>query len=77
MKIYKHPIYIQFPQYVKAQNFLHVGKQGSEYFVWVEDGERLFEILIVATGMSVPDNSVHIGTIVDEPYVWHVYARPE
>jgi hypothetical protein len=30
------------------------------------------------TGFGVPDEAVHVGTTLDDPFVWHVYrlARP-
>ncbi len=79
-KIYKDPIYVGYPQYIRASKFLHVGVQEGHYYVRSEHEEgssELWEVLIVGTGMVIPNNSTHVGTIQDRGYVWHVYARPE
>lgn len=59
---------------------ISVGMQHDQCCVWFEcDPDRPKEkltIFCVGTGFGiVPDDGRFIGTIVDDPYVWHFYAR--
>lgn len=33
--------------------------------------------LVVGTGMGVEPDTVHIGSVINEPFVWHIYERPQ
>lgn len=35
-----------------------------------------FEFTTAGTGWSVGDDFVLIGTVIDGPFVWHVFMRP-
>lgn len=57
--------------------FLHVAFQGDKLCIWVEvdtdDDAHLNHFHVVGTGFSVPEGGAHIGSVVEDPYVWHVY----
>ncbi len=58
--------------------FLHVEMQGHVSCIWAEvdtDSKPVVEHLhVVGTGHEVPADAAHLGTWLDGPYVWHLYA---
>ena len=58
---------------------IHVGMQNGAPYIWVEvstnphlDIEgRYFEI--AGTGWEIEDDAVHIGSVIDGAFVWHIY----
>ena len=56
---------------------VHVGLQNGFIHLWVEvdtdtyNAERRFQIF--GTGHNIPDSAVHVGSVMVDPYVWHVY----
>lgn len=53
-------------------------QQEGEACVWVESPDDtglrdLRKFLVVPTGDSVPDPGVYLGTVSDDPFVWHIY----
>jgi hypothetical protein len=30
---------------------------------------------VIGTGHSIPENSTHIGSFVNDPFVWHLYQE--
>jgi hypothetical protein len=78
--VYKYPITIgrtdlNLPVEAKI---VHVGLDPSGApCLWAEvdpysDRERR-TFVIIGTGHGVPEKATHIGSVVDEMYVWHVY----
>lgn len=62
----------------KGAKILHVDSQGSKLYMWAEvdtsqeDEFRQFEVY--GTGWELPDgNKTFLGTIIVDPFVWHVY----
>ena len=46
--------------------------------VWIEvrpqpAGQSPSELIVIGTGMSFNDEWEHVASIVDEPFVWHIY----
>ena len=35
----------------------------------------LVELRTFGTGHDIPDDAAYLGTVVDEPFVWHVFSR--
>jgi hypothetical protein len=65
---------------IGAGPVVHVACQGSPYIVqvWTEDsasGHRAARVY--GTGQPVPDDDVHLGSVLAGPFVWHVYASPD
>lgn len=65
---------------------LHVALVGGRKIMgWFEvpvDSDKLarprtheVEFIIVGTGHEVPDNGVHLGTVIEHEFVWHMYMR--
>lgn len=56
---------------------VHVGMQAGQIAMWVEvdpsegEGPRIFRV--AATGEGVDDLWKYVGTVLDDPYVWHVF----
>lgn len=89
--VYKYPLDgdgdgtprpIKMPTNAKV---IHVDQQGKGFFLWAEHefvpeailpvSERYFEI--IGTGGRVPNRSTYVGTIMDDPFVWHVYETTQ
>ena len=58
----------------------HVGTQTLGFItMWAEidreadEETRIFTI--VPTGGDVPENSVYVGSTIDQPFVWHLYEH--
>lgn len=55
------------------------GKQQDRFTVWyeVDTGEPIitYEWFISGTGIRLPENARHIGSIIDGAFVWHFYWR--
>lgn len=86
--IYKYEIPFNSGAYGRFQvetfavgEFLHVEMQGAAPCIWVEvdtDSAPAVEYLqVVGTGHEVPVGGVYLGTWLDGPYVWHLYALSE
>lgn len=87
MVIFKYYLDMVGEQYVPVHapaKFIHVGLDpGGHICLWAEVSENQdfspIRVCIVGTGDGVPTpkNGVginHIGSVVDENYVWHVYV---
>ncbi|MFH7600597.1 hypothetical protein WDV06_36700 [Streptomyces racemochromogenes] len=62
----------------RIHRVLHVAFQGDKLCLWAEvdtdDSAQLNHFHVVGTGFNVPNNVArHIGSVVEDPYVWHVY----
>ena len=63
----------------EGSTVVHVAMQDKHVTLWAEvtDGGQpeLREFLIVGTGQTIPDRVPfqHVGTVMDGPFVWHVY----
>lgn len=60
--------------------WIHVAWQNSRLCVWgiVEsDNEKVsIDFFVVGTGHPMPERPVaHIGSVLDGPFVWHVFTR--
>ena len=80
--IYKYPLTRLTTLELYNPKVVHVGMQGDEAFVWIEQdlgfANTKLTLLIIGTGHQVPEAGVeHVGTFMDGPYVWHVYKRQE
>lgn len=85
--VYKFPIALDERSSVRmprGAKILSVGMRGPQMFAWtlVEKGrtdtvERRFSIF--GTGHTIPDDhiGVFVGTVLDGPYVWHIFVDPE
>lgn len=84
--IYKFPLAIEERQNIEflkqagtTPKIIHVGidPQGQPC-IWIEltPGKYFtgYEIYIVGTGERIPGSSNHIGSFVQDRYVWHVYV---
>ncbi len=54
------------------------GNKGHTLCIWVEtnqDEKVLIDrtFIVVGTGHIIPNNTFYIGTVIMEPFVWHVY----
>lgn len=82
--IWKYPLResvteLEFPAGSKV---VHVGVQGSDICIWVEQSPDLTDGLfkrtfyIVGTGHPIPTGHAHMdhmGTVMQSPFVWHIY----
>jgi hypothetical protein len=59
---------------------VHVGMQNGELMLWAElDTHALTKpprvYRVFGTGHEIPDMWMHVGTVFDGPFVWHVYEK--
>lgn len=49
----------------------------TEVVIWTEEGDPAPKrtVRVYGTGHPIPDTSRHLGSVVIEPYVWHVYEE--
>lgn len=87
-RIHKFPLELTEHQTVTFRSpapcadLLTVQMQNDVPTLWVETDrmapEHTVHIFIVGTGNPIPDNAVmHLGTVIDDGYVWHIYASHE
>ncbi len=69
-----------------GSRILSVGNQRGDICIWAEvdtvspytGKEPITEDIkfyVIGTGESVPDNLKYLGTVIIEPFVWHVYQE--
>ena len=56
---------------------LHVAPQGGLIRLWAEvetnSPEKTHRFQIIGTGHEVPKGAQYLGTVLDPPFVWHLY----
>jgi hypothetical protein len=73
--IYKYTLdgSVYIPQ---GSTVVQVGVQDGLYCIWAAVDtdapveERVF--VVVGTGSELSDNMVHVGTVFENPFVWHI-----
>lgn len=85
--IWKFPLRLTDVQTVMmpaGAEILAVGVQADGIMLWARVDPAVSErqgynIAIVGTGHPAPDDtqSTYIGTVMDGPYVWHVFTEKE
>lgn len=54
-----------------------VEMQNGSPHIWFEHNRSAFKeqrfFRIYGTGFDIPDNSIHIGSVIDGMFVWHIY----
>ena len=81
--IYKYPIEITNKQIIEMPcnyKLLHVGldPEGNPVLwaeVYTSSPTALVPIYVIGTGHPVPEETKHIGSFVQIPFVWHVYTN--
>lgn len=58
---------------------VHFARQRDEMFVWIDDFVDAYTNLtltlrVVGTGHEFPEHLDHMGSLVDGPWVWHLYG---
>jgi len=79
--IWKHPLKLTDTQELMFPEgyIVHVGEQHGIITLWVlvdpETKQRPYKIHILGTGRQIPDNLMHIGTVITAggALVWHVF----
>ncbi len=55
----------------------HVDMQRDQVCLWLEVEQAskpvAYSIEVVGTGHPVPDAYMHLGSVIDRQFVWHVY----
>lgn len=84
-RIYKYPLHISHSQTVAIHDgakVLHVDNQYGVLTMWAEvnvsdTNPTVYEtVYVVGTGNPVPDMAKHhLGSVIIDPFVWHVYAE--
>jgi hypothetical protein len=65
------------------RNVLHVGLQDGNICAWVErddywaNNDHSVELMITGTGHEVPKLCAHVGSVIQPPFVWHVWQNNE
>ena len=59
--------------------FVHVGQDpNSDWCLWAEvDRSNMrtsLKVFVIGTGHEVPEGATYLASIVDGPFVWHVYT---
>jgi hypothetical protein len=56
---------------------IFVGTQNTFVMLWCENrgpsAQRTFKVF--GTGHDIPDGWVHVGSVQEPPFVWHVYEK--
>lgn len=77
---YEVPPSTRLVELPRDSRIVHVGEQLDLLMLWVEHGvpndnttytSRHFDVF--GTGGFIPEDSRHVGTFFDGPFVWHVY----
>lgn len=61
---------------------LAVGTQGGDpsiVYVWtaeIDESHPARRVRAYGTGWDIPNGHEHIGSVVADPYVWHLYSAP-
>lgn len=81
--VYKYEIDLTQGTTVKAcapAKPVHFARQDSSYCVWVEQQvgqpDTTIEFYVVGTGHPIPEGFEHVSSILDGPFVWHLYRSP-
>lgn len=76
-KVWKYEVTLSPTLMPFGAKIVHVGMQGHDPYLWAEvDPDAPTEdrhFVVVGTGQDIPESSVHVGTVLDRPFVWHVY----
>lgn len=83
-RIWKFPLQPAERQRISTPSemaFLSLGKDGAgEICIWAavdtKSANRMTEIVIVGTGKPLPYVGTYLGTVMDGPFVWHVFTGP-
>jgi hypothetical protein len=61
----------------KGATVIHAGPQGADICLWARVNpsadEEIRSFVVVGTGGAVDDAAVHVGTVFQGPFVWHVF----
>jgi hypothetical protein len=78
-KIYKYQLSLGETTIKLPESFqvLHVGEQNGLLMLWVEldlNASKIpYTFHVIGTGHSVKPHMHHIGSVIMNPFVWHVY----
>jgi hypothetical protein len=84
LKVYKYQLTGQDNNHLSADvpagaNIIHADMQNSIPCIWaVVDPTARLETLyftFTGTGFDVPPDSIHVGTMFQGPYVWHLFQE--
>lgn len=71
--------YVDLPAVHKMVHVAMVGRDLVGWFeVQVDDVSALnntVEFIVVGTGRAIPTNAVHVATVLDGEFVWHLYRK--
>ena len=82
MKIFKYPLHVTDQQIVQmpaCSKIIHAGLDPTGCpCLWAkvdpdEKNNKDVIVRIVGTGHDVPPNTLHVGSFVQNPFVWHVF----
>ena len=84
-KVYKYPLEGADQCHLSATvpegaKIIHVGMQGGVFVIWcVVNPNTIVEdclyFTVVGTGFDVPPDGVHVGTMFEGPFVWHLFQE--
>lgn len=63
----------------RASLIVHVGYQGQNVQLWAEvdteepDVERIFRVYGTGQPFADGEQGVHVATLMDGPFVWHIF----
>lgn len=63
-------------------NFLHLAIQSASIQLWAVHDEDTFPssshiFVTIGTSQPIPEEYYHVGTVLDGPFVWHVFYTVE
>ena len=63
-----------------GSKFVHFGVQNDEFMVWLEVDEEFpmveRHLAVKGTGHLIPQFAEHLGSVISDPFVWHLYELP-
>ena len=61
----------------KGAEILHIGHQRERRYVWAladDCADTVGRVLVIrGTGDELPHDGVYVGTLMEDPWVWHVF----
>lgn len=77
-RMYKYPISIDDVTVVSLRGDIkHIGIQDGSIFAWAEHLDQgpavEYHLQVFGTGSAVPQGAIHVGTVFQGLWVWHIY----
>lgn len=80
-QVWKYPLTMGINEVLlpAEHKIVHVALQHGNITMWAEVSlanvpYKPIPVSVVGTGHDIPEDTEHVGTFMDGPFVWHVYV---